>query len=122
MALHVEHKRLEKEPSRRPAKDRIYIFHQGENILQNLLKRYNRPVEFYRKEVLPKVVPEAMIKEYKWSQTAGCRCGCSPGFIGPNFSNHDTFVTISDDEAVYKTDRQQAIVAEDRAAAEAFIR
>jgi hypothetical protein len=79
------------------AKARIYIFLEGETIRQNLESRRCRPVTFYKQAVLPELlnrVPELQGHKLKWSQKAGCRCGCSPGFIVENSSSYDVFVTI----------------------------
>jgi hypothetical protein len=78
-----------------PAKwsNKIYIFTEGETILENLVNRRSRPHLFYKKEVLPKlmemITDEAMKKKlsdpnarWVWSAKCGCSmCPCSPGFI-----------------------------------------
>ncbi len=61
----------------------IYFSPLNETISENLLKRRNRPVEDY-KEMIPEILgylgyPKDA--EMKWSQKAGCNCGCSPGFV-----------------------------------------
>ena len=60
-------------------RSRAYVFTQGESILSNILKRRNRPRDLYR-SILLNQYPE-LEGRIKWSQTAGCSCGCSPGFI-----------------------------------------
>lgn len=63
---------------------RIYVWPEGENIAHNLLARHNRPYNVYKAEVLPQLTKALGIEgdlTYKWSQKAGCSCGCSPGFI-----------------------------------------
>ena len=64
---------------------RLYIWPKGESAMENFLEgRYNRPVDFYRKEVLPTIKKLFNIDrntEISWSQKAGCSCPCSPGFI-----------------------------------------
>jgi hypothetical protein len=93
--------------SERPQKTRVYVFEDGEGILDNLLKRHNRPHTAYKKEVLPLAKawlaankPEVteLSGDYKirWSQKAGCSCGCSPGFIVDFFSRRDIFITITE--------------------------
>lgn len=78
-------------------KPRIYFFHSGETIVDNLMNRRSRPSNLYR-EVL-KTIFEQLGMDSKtkvvWSQKAGCRCGCSPGFIvqGDKF-DEDIFVDI----------------------------
>ncbi len=80
------------------AKSRVYIFLEGETIFENLQERRSRPHGLYRGLVLA-AHPE--LAGMRWSQTAGCGCGCSPGFI----VNHtmrvdgqpvDYFITVAD--------------------------
>ena len=84
-----------------PIKTQIYFFPEGENILQNLQNRRQRPHDLYRK-LLPQVieqiknqgieVPEDI--KFSWSQKAGCNCGCSPGFITSNWIGKEVFVKV----------------------------
>ena len=71
---------------------RIFIHTKGENFLENLQNRHNRPYTIYKKEVLPKMLeilekknPEEFNqlkgKKFSWNQLAGCSCPCSPGFV-----------------------------------------
>ena len=64
---------------------RIYIFPEGESILDNLLVgRHNRPYKMYRERILPTVFEELNWDpntKVRWSQYAGCTCPCSPGFV-----------------------------------------
>ena len=62
----------------RGAKSRLYV-DVNENVLENLENRFNRPVSEYRRLLKP--VFKAMGVKARWSQKAGCSCGCSPGFI-----------------------------------------
>ena len=59
---------------------RIHVFPKGETLIEQLHNRRNRPISVFRDIVL-KNVPEISTGDIKWSQTAGCSCGCSPGFI-----------------------------------------
>lgn len=62
---------------------RLYIWHD-ETILENLVNRRNRPVQFYKDQIIPALIkqhPKLADATMRWSQKAGCRCGCSPGFI-----------------------------------------
>ncbi len=46
--------------------------------------RWNNPFKDYRKHVLPaafKMLGLPADTQARWSQKAGCSCGCSPGFI-----------------------------------------
>lgn len=73
---------------------RVFISPVNETLIANLFNRRNRPYDVYR-TFLPKIVemslgvsPEEakeLAKDAKWRQKAGCNCGCSPGFILPNF-------------------------------------
>jgi hypothetical protein len=72
----------------------VFIHHDDETLAENLVNRRDRPRDFYRKYVLPKVIQQLNLREgtkARWSQYAGCSCPCSPGFI------------LSDD-GLYKTD------------------
>ncbi len=60
-------------------KSRLYVSIKDENMLENLLNRRNRPVAEYKKLLAP--VFKMLDTKARWSQTAGCSCGCSPGFI-----------------------------------------
>lgn len=74
----------------RKSSDVIYVWIEGENVLENLQNRRSRPSKAYKKFVLPLGLKEAgysdeaakeIIKKAYWSQRAGCSCGCSPGFL-----------------------------------------
>ncbi len=46
--------------------------------------RRNNPFKDYREQVLPKAFPMLGLPadtKVRWSQKAGCSCGCSPGFV-----------------------------------------
>lgn len=81
---------------------RIYLFPEGESVLQNLFNRRDRPYNAYRPLVLEEL-SKAGFKDatIRWSQKAGCECGCSPGFIWSNGANFpcDLFMdyTIEDE-------------------------
>jgi hypothetical protein len=66
-------------------KARIYVWPAGEDIVQNLQERRRRPYTEWRKQIVwPVVVAMGFVgkpSDLAWSQKAGCRCGCSPGFI-----------------------------------------
>lgn len=82
----------------------MFIFPKGESLIDNLYNRRNRPIGFYKKEVLPFVRQKLNLGDevkFRWSQKAGCRCGCSPGFIVDGiYTRQDIFVTISDENEV----------------------
>lgn len=71
-----------------------------------LWKEYNKlevkiqrlGVEFYRNEIAEKLnVPSDQLK-FKWSRTAGCSCGCSPGWLvynaGTRVGDYRFYVTM----------------------------
>lgn len=84
----------------RSERSKIFIFPEGETILQNLANRRQRPSTTYKKEVIPAILAQAGLPadtKVTWSQKAGCSCGCSPGFILPdNCWGYKVFVTVSD--------------------------
>jgi len=63
---------------------RLFVFVDGQSIVEGLIHRYDKPYEFYREEILPRVLKrlglEDVIGRATWSQKCGCSCGCSPGF------------------------------------------
>lgn len=82
----------------RSKKARVYIFIKNENIMENLENRRNRPCDQYRKEVMPGVLKEMGLPDntkFSWKQDAGCRCGCSPGFIIDKVYGKEVFVDIT---------------------------
>ena len=98
-------------PKRRPfmPRTRMHFFPKGETVLDNLFNRHDRPVPEFRALVeqvvaqLPPLDPkfgtERRLESHRWSQRAGCSCGCSPGFIlyGPGFYGYDVFVDVAMD-------------------------
>jgi hypothetical protein len=89
---------------RRKVKSRIYIWPEGETILQNLENRRSRPLKLFRQvaaDALAKLEVDTSKLEIKWSQKAGCSCGCSPGFVvdgwNAKLSGHDLHVTFNCD-------------------------
>ena len=73
------------------SKARIYVWEEGETILQNLVNRRSRPTKLYR-ELLK---DQPFMQGARWSRTAGCGCGCSPGFIAAErIRTADTFQPV----------------------------
>jgi hypothetical protein len=75
----------------------VYFSHADENMLENFGNRVARPTDLY-KTFLPKVRQELGIPEstrFVWSQRAGCRCGCSPGFVCKELRGQDVWVTLT---------------------------
>ena len=81
----------------RDRKCRVYVFPKGESIMDNLANRRQRPATVWKKEVIPAVLAQmglAADTKVRWSQTAGCSCGCSPGFIIDNVLGTEVFVDV----------------------------
>ena len=71
-------------PARFKAKTRVYVYPSGETIMENLMNRRSRDLNTYRaalRKGLSEIGVDLSRVDYKWSQKAGCSCGCSPGFI-----------------------------------------
>jgi hypothetical protein len=70
--------------SRFKSKPRVYVYPAQETIMENLANRRSRPLNTYRaalRKGLSELGVDLSRVDYKWSQKAGCSCGCSPGFI-----------------------------------------
>jgi|MudIll2142460700_1097286.scaffolds.fasta_scaffold00031_34 hypothetical protein len=77
---------------------RLFVWIDNEKVLDNLHDRYKRPWQLWKAEVLPQVFKRLKLPRdtlTKWSQTAGCSCGCSPGFIVYDGKNQDYHVFVS---------------------------
>jgi len=64
---------------------RIYIQLEGERSIWGLVARWGHPARKYR-PLLPQILSELGLPQdldVHYSRTAGCSCGCSPGFILP---------------------------------------
>ncbi len=80
----------------KPGASRVYLFPEGESILEHLEARHTRPYNAYR-AFLPEVFRRAGIPadtKANWRQKAGCTCPCSPGFVLDIWYGYDVFVTI----------------------------
>ena len=91
--VEAEQRRMD-EP--RMTRSRIYMFPKNESMMENLKKRYNRPVKFWKK-IAENVLDTFLYHDKRmiFSQNAGCTCGCSPGFICKANSYHEFFITYS---------------------------
>lgn len=82
-------------PSR---KDRVYIDFEDETLLENFSRRDAKPSRDFKEFVLDELVRARHIEDettLSWSRTAGCGCGCSPGFIASSRKGRVIFITIS---------------------------
>lgn len=80
---------------------RIIIWPQGETIWENLNNRRQRPYTIWRKEVIPTVLKELDLPldtKVRWSQKAGCSCGCSPSFIVEDYHTFDVHVDLIEEK------------------------
>lgn len=92
--------RIVKSPKRKPGRlTRIYINPSVETLYENYTSgRFTRPSKEFRESgLLDKVLKEEIGSGYvtaRWSQKAGCSCGCSPGFVvqDTGFFDYDIFV------------------------------
>jgi hypothetical protein len=83
---------------------RVHFFHEKENMLENLLSRHDRPENEYRvllPEALKALGRNPQVRA-KWSQKAGCSCGCSPGFVLETRDNMNIFVTVKTEGTIEK--------------------
>ena len=95
------------------AKPRLYVWLDRETLGDNLVNRTTRPHKLYRKHLAEMFNQLGLPAETKarWLQTAGCSCGCSPGFVLdlPNdFEGNRRFdcnVTIGANEATAKDEK-----------------
>jgi len=76
---------------------RIYAWANGETILSWLTNRHNARagVTELKRDIVPAVLAKMGLPpdtKVRWSQKAGCACGCSPGFILPEYHGRDVFV------------------------------
>lgn len=61
-------------------KSRLFLWVEDEDVFENLQNRRDRLVTEYKKLLAP-VFQMLGVNKARWSQKAGCSCGCSPGFI-----------------------------------------
>lgn len=90
-----------------PYASKMYIWPENETVFENLMNRRQRPVTFYKKEIIPVILeriktefPDYSIstdpKKWGWRQKCGCTCPCSPGFINiQSGAPYDIHVQIS---------------------------
>jgi len=77
-------------------KSRIYCWFENDSVLDHLVRRRNMPTKLLR-QIIPSVFEKLDIDpkmSFRWSQKAGCKCGCSPGFILSDYSEYDIFLTV----------------------------
>lgn len=91
-------------------KNKLYIWPEGETVMENLFNRHNRPAKVWKESVIPAVLqklaeqfPEIYEKvknnKWGWRRKCGCSmCPCSPGFVsdGENKYTISASVKFSD--------------------------
>ena len=88
----TSHEQFEK-PGR---KLRVYLFPKRETLLENLAERRNRCRSVWRKIALQVMDKHGYTNtKMVFSQTAGCQCGCSPGFIVDEKNGKELFITYN---------------------------
>lgn len=80
----------------RPRRGRVHVFPKGETIFDNLANRRSRPYHDWKPVVIDALKQHGIhVDKLRWSQKAGCSCGCSPGFLGEDLPwNRDIYITI----------------------------
>ena len=69
-------------PSAYSQSPRMYVSVSDETVLDNLANRKRRPYNVYKTLIHSSGISEVLnLSELRWSQSAGCTCPCSPGFI-----------------------------------------
>ncbi len=88
-------------------KNKMYIWIKDESIMENIIKRRNRPYNDYKVHVIPSVMEKikhldkkaySLLKntKWRWNKNCGCSmCPCSPGFIGDTLGMYDIHVDIT---------------------------
>lgn len=73
---------------------------KGENPeLDKAWRKYNKAKVNIQKQLINHAVCHGMIeenlaKELKWSRTAGCTCGCSPGWISKDYRRQSIWLEL----------------------------
>jgi hypothetical protein len=92
-------------------RNKMYIWTQGETIMENLINRHNRPSTFYKKEIVPTIMKwleendSAAFEQLKntnwgWRQKCGCTCPCSPGFVSDKDGYYTSYVVSANVEFI----------------------
>jgi hypothetical protein len=86
-------------------KDKMYIWPQGESVLENLFNRHDRPTKIWKEEIIPAILEKIRIEhpsvyeyvkdeKWGWRQRCGCSCPCSPGFVGTKDNCYSISATV----------------------------
>lgn len=63
---------------------RVYVSVEGETLLQDFVSRMDRPQRAFKAAARVAIEQFGLTRKLaklRWSQKAGCSCGCSPGFV-----------------------------------------
>jgi hypothetical protein len=85
--------------------NKLYIWPEGESVIDNLFNRRNRPSNAWKKEIIPAIMAKLQevdpqiyerVKGEKWGwrQKCGCSCPCSPGFVGTSHGKYTIHATV----------------------------
>jgi len=100
---------------------RMYVSVVDETVMDNLANRKRRPYNVYKTLIHSSDLASVLdLGELRWSQRAGCACGCSPGFIlnkqtithkgGADIYYFDIWVTLENAPAVDETKPARVLV------------
>ena len=98
--LTVRETRVKEQPERERSKTRVYFFADKSAGWMYDLEPKDR-VRNYRKllgqveSAIREACPNAGELKFSWSWNAGCRCGCSPGFIVDGLRGVNVFVDLA---------------------------
>lgn len=91
----------------RKNKNKMFIFIEGETVVDNLLQRRTRPYNDYKKNIIPLVMDyikdmlpnhynELKDAKWHWDQMCGCSvCPCSPGFYTDSDGRTTIYVNVT---------------------------
>jgi hypothetical protein len=92
---------------------RMYVSVADETILDNLANRKRRPYNVYKTLIHSSDLKNVLdLSKLSWSQSAGCSCPCSPGFVlnhqtltidGDTVTRFDVWVTLENAPSVDET-------------------
>jgi len=78
----ISGRRYERSWRSRNKAPRVYVWPEGENLLENMANRTSRPTALYRKIAKVALAELGISGTLRWDQHAGCSmCPCSPGFV-----------------------------------------
>lgn len=92
--------------STKKRKSIIYIWERNESIIDNLRNRRDRPRNLYLavvREALNSVGINPDYFKFSWQQSAGCACGCSPGFVVNGLNNTEISISVINKDILDKS-------------------